>query len=74
MHIQETITEIQRNKKAHSIRKKNIKFKLLLEGFDSACRSSNSTHRGVRSLSNFKAKFSPLKMAATASRIVEKDT
>jgi hypothetical protein len=59
-------------------REENIKFKLSLdpslERFDSTCRSANSGHWGVRSLSNFKASFSPLKMAARVSRMVEKDT
>jgi hypothetical protein len=50
-----------------------IKFKLSLECFDSTCRSSNSAPRGVRSLSNFEASFSLFKMAARASKVVEKD-
>jgi hypothetical protein len=55
-----------------------IKFKLLLdlslEGFDSACRSSNSTLRGARSILNFEATFLDLKMATRISRMIEKDT
>jgi hypothetical protein len=80
MHIQDQIIGIQSNKSEHNIRKrgKKIKFKLSLdlslEDFDSMCRSSNSGPWGARSLSNFKTLFSTFKMAANASRILDKDT
>jgi hypothetical protein len=60
MHVQEQITGIQTNKKT--------KFKLSLEGFDSACRSSNSAPRDAEFLPNFKASSPLFKMAAGASQ------
>jgi hypothetical protein len=76
-HVQEQITEIQNNKRAHNTKKREkIKFKLSLDlsfkGFDSVYRFLNSASEDVRSLSNFKISFSQFKKMVRAFRSVEK--
>jgi tRNA threonylcarbamoyladenosine modification (KEOPS) complex Pcc1 subunit len=77
MHVQKKIVEIQINKRAHRIKKREKK-KLNSNSRSRASIQHVDLHiqllRGARSLSNIKTSFSQFKMVARASRIMEKET
>jgi hypothetical protein len=77
MHVQKKIVEIQINKRAHRIKKREKK-KLNSNSRLRASIQHVDLHiqllGGARSLSNIKTSFSQFKMVARASRIMEKET